>query len=34
MNWRDLFEASIAGFSEDGLAARQAAALAEAGLAP
>ena len=34
MNWRDLFEASIAGFSEEGLAERQAAALVEAGLDP
>ena len=32
MNWRDLFEASIAGFTKDGLAERQAAALGEVGL--
>jgi predicted unusual protein kinase regulating ubiquinone biosynthesis (AarF/ABC1/UbiB family) len=32
-NWRVLFEASLEGFSEEGLAARQAAALAAAGLA-
>ena len=32
MNWRDLFEASIAGFTQEGLAERQGAALAEAGL--
>ncbi len=32
-NWRRLFEASLEGFSEEALAARQAAALAGAGLA-
>jgi hypothetical protein len=32
-NWRALFEASLEGFSEEGLAKRQAAALAAAGLA-
>jgi len=32
-NWRALFEASLEGFSEETLAARQAAALAAAGLA-
>ena len=31
-NWRRLFEASLEGFSEEGLAARQAAALAAVGL--
>jgi predicted unusual protein kinase regulating ubiquinone biosynthesis (AarF/ABC1/UbiB family) len=31
-NWRRLFEASLEGFSEDALAARQSAALAAAGL--
>jgi predicted unusual protein kinase regulating ubiquinone biosynthesis (AarF/ABC1/UbiB family) len=31
-NWRKLFEASLEGFSEEGLAARQAEALAAAGL--
>ncbi|MDB5455493.1 MAG: hypothetical protein JWP92_1078, partial [Caulobacter sp.] len=31
-NWRALFEASLEGFSEEGLATRQAAALAAAGL--
>ena len=31
-NWRRLFEASLEGFSEEALAERQAAALAEAGL--
>jgi predicted unusual protein kinase regulating ubiquinone biosynthesis (AarF/ABC1/UbiB family) len=31
-NWRALFEASLEGFSEEALAARQAAALAAAGL--
>jgi predicted unusual protein kinase regulating ubiquinone biosynthesis (AarF/ABC1/UbiB family) len=31
-NWRRLFEASLEGFSEDGLAERQAAALARVGL--
>jgi predicted unusual protein kinase regulating ubiquinone biosynthesis (AarF/ABC1/UbiB family) len=33
LNWKTLFEASLEGFSEDGVAARQAAALAGAGLA-
>ena len=33
LNWRRLFEASLEGFSEEALAARQAAALAEVGLA-
>jgi predicted unusual protein kinase regulating ubiquinone biosynthesis (AarF/ABC1/UbiB family) len=33
LNWRALFEASLEGFSEDALAARQAAALQAAGLA-
>jgi predicted unusual protein kinase regulating ubiquinone biosynthesis (AarF/ABC1/UbiB family) len=33
LNWRRLFEASLAGFSEESLAARQSAALAAAGLA-
>ena len=32
LNWRGLFEASLADFSEEALAARQAAALAQAGL--
>jgi hypothetical protein len=32
-NWRQLFEASIEGFSEEALAERQAAALARVGLA-
>ena len=32
LNWRALFEASLEGFSEDGLAERQGAALAAAGL--
>ncbi|MBA3812089.1 MAG: AarF/ABC1/UbiB kinase family protein [Caulobacteraceae bacterium] len=32
LNWRKLFEASLEGFSEEALAARQAAALAAAGL--
>ena len=32
MNWRELFEGSVAGFSEAALAERQAAALAEVGL--
>ena len=32
LNWRRLFEASLEGFSEEALAARQAAALAAAGL--
>jgi hypothetical protein len=32
LNWRALFEASLEGFSESALAARQAAALAAAGL--
>jgi hypothetical protein len=32
-NWRALFEASLEGFSEEGLAKRQAAALKAAGLA-
>jgi hypothetical protein len=31
-NWRQLFEASIEGFSEEALAERQAAALARVGL--
>ena len=34
MNWRQLFEASVAGFEERALAERQAAALAEVGLPP
>jgi predicted unusual protein kinase regulating ubiquinone biosynthesis (AarF/ABC1/UbiB family) len=33
LNWKSLFDASLLGFSEQGLAERQAAALAEAGLA-
>ncbi|HWA63384.1 MAG TPA: AarF/UbiB family protein [Caulobacteraceae bacterium] len=33
MNWRQLFEASLEGFSEEKLAARQAEALAKVGLA-
>jgi predicted unusual protein kinase regulating ubiquinone biosynthesis (AarF/ABC1/UbiB family) len=33
LNWRALFEASLEAFSEDALAARQAAALSAAGLA-
>ena len=33
MNWRRLFEASLEGFTVEALAARQAAALGEAGLA-
>jgi len=33
LNWRSLFEESLVGFSEDALAARQAEALAAAGLA-
>jgi hypothetical protein len=33
-NWRALFEASIDGFSQERLTARQAEALAAAGLAP
>ena len=33
MNWRALFAASVAGFSEAALAERQAAALADVGLA-
>jgi hypothetical protein len=32
LNWRALFEASLEGFTEAGLAERQAAALAQAGL--
>jgi hypothetical protein len=32
LNWRALFEASLEGFSEDGLAQRQAAALSAVGL--
>ena len=32
LNWRAMFEASLEGFSEEGLAAGQAAALARAGL--
>ena len=32
LNWHQLFEASIAGFTEQGVAERQAAALKEAGL--
>jgi predicted unusual protein kinase regulating ubiquinone biosynthesis (AarF/ABC1/UbiB family) len=32
MNWRQLFEASLEGFSEEGLAARQAQALSAVGL--
>jgi predicted unusual protein kinase regulating ubiquinone biosynthesis (AarF/ABC1/UbiB family) len=32
LNWRQLFEASLEGFSEEALAERQAAALAEVGL--
>ena len=34
MNWRELFEQSVAGFDEQALAARQAAALTAAGLPP
>lgn len=34
MNWRRLFEESLQGFSVEALAARQARALAEAGLSP
>ncbi|MEO6340885.1 MAG: AarF/UbiB family protein [Caulobacteraceae bacterium] len=33
LNWRSLFEASLEGFSEEAVAARQAEALAQAGLA-
>jgi predicted unusual protein kinase regulating ubiquinone biosynthesis (AarF/ABC1/UbiB family) len=33
LNWRRMFEASLEGFSQDGLASRQAAALAAVGLA-
>ncbi len=33
-NWRAMFEASLEGFSEEGLAQRQGAALAEVGLQP
>ena len=33
LNWRTLFEASLEGFSEEGVASRQASALAGAGLA-
>ena len=32
LNWREMFEASLEGFSEDALAARQAAALSAVGL--
>ena len=32
LNWRALFEASLEGFTEEGLAARQSEALAAAGL--
>jgi hypothetical protein len=32
LNWRRLFETSLEGFSEEGLARRQASALASAGL--
>ena len=32
LNWKALFEASLKGFSEEGVAQRQAQALAEAGL--
>jgi hypothetical protein len=33
LNWKSLFDAELEGFSEAGLAARQAEALAKAGLA-